>query len=304
MAAPLPPLALGDLASLVPSGGLRWIVLCRPAELLADETVRALLATAFDGNRYDAFAEDTGVDLRRVERAVVAGFDASTSYLVRGGFDRANVAARWRDRLVHGAAHASAREDVTRIRGDVGTTPETLLLLGAQVACFTVGGELPARAAEAYALDRLHAPRALAGPPLASLVAHFGDAPLIALAPGPFEQRWAHAARGLVGAASAVGVALAPTSGRVGLRIGLAGVPREPGDRAVRLLRAAWDDLAAGPIGGLALRGCSAPTTSIEGDVVALRSDLDAGTLGRGIAAALHLGIADIMREGSAPPGH
>src|SRR6185295_4064338 len=98
-----------------------------------------------------------------------------------------------------------------RISGAVSGMPETLVSVRGHLVAVALGDPTPARVAELYAEGRLaRSPSALHGSALATLPGTLGRAPLVFYAPGPFSGEWASGARGLLGAAVALGVAVTP----------------------------------------------------------------------------------------------
>jgi hypothetical protein len=71
----------GKITDLVPAAGLRWMVVVRPRELLANDNLRAGLDKLFPSERLDVFTKNSGIDLRTLDLGCVAGFDIGTLYL-------------------------------------------------------------------------------------------------------------------------------------------------------------------------------------------------------------------------------
>lgn len=297
--APPPPLRVLPLTGLVPSAGLRWLVIVRPAELFGAPDLIAPLARLVPNGGLDLFRETTGVELRTMPSALVAGFDRSTLYLGAATFDPTVVETKFRERLLESGPRLAPRPDLVRLAGRIGSSLDTLLLLGRDAVAVAVGDSLPVRAVEAYTLGRLRAPPALAAPPLAGVAARLGDAPVLAFAPGPFEGEWAEGVRGLLHAATAVGLAIRLTP-RAGLHLTavVAGdFARDP-TRAGDLLLAAFRDLAESPLGRLAALDTprTPPTVTPAEGALVLEVELEALPLLRGIEDAVSSQAREIFR--------
>src|SRR5690606_18661977 len=130
---------------------------------------------------------------------------------------------------------------------------------GIDVAGFQYGGDRetgPGRVALLYALGRLRdVPTVLADPSLHEIHAALGESgipPVEILFPGPFEGKRARGARGLLAAATGVGLSVTPTE-RQTMRVVLL-ISGDYGDesaRAAELLAAAYQDLADADLGHL-----------------------------------------------------
>jgi len=96
--APVPVRALhrGPLTDYVSAAGLRWLVLVKPQQILGEPELKQAIQRIVPDVRLDAFAEASGVDLRAVPDAAIAGFHYSTLYLAQLPV---GVAARARTRF-------------------------------------------------------------------------------------------------------------------------------------------------------------------------------------------------------------
>lgn len=303
-AAPLPPLRTGDLAGLLPLAGLRWLILARPREIASTPWLIPSIARVAPEENLDRYARATGVDLRQIQEAAIASYDAgATVYLARHGGDPAAIERLFRARLTSRVRRAQDRPDLVRLSGDLGATPHALALLGRDVLALQDGGSPtrgPARVAALYALGKLtRSPTALSQEPLRSLAARFGPAPALALALGPFEGELARGARGLLAGATALGAAARPSAReRIALALVVAGDFSTSGPAASEELLAAWRDLAGGSFGHLLGLDAPAepPLATHAPDAVAVAVELDPERLSRGLAAATSDRIDQIMR--------
>lgn len=224
-------------------------------------------------------------------------------YLVRHASDATAIERLFRARLVAKEHRAVDRRDVVRVSGTVGTTKQTLVVLGRDVVGFQHGGSAsrgPARVASLYAAQALkRSPTALGVEPLAGLAKRLGSAPAVGLAPGPFEGELARGGRGLLAGATGIGVAARPSAREgIGLTVAVAGDFATRGDAAAERLVAAWDELATSSFGHLLGldRPVQAPLPTHGKDAVAIAVELDPKTLARGLRAATSARIDEIMR--------
>jgi hypothetical protein len=77
-------LQLGALTDFVPAAGLRWLVSGSPRYFLQHPALAGTRERWLTAQRLNDFAQATAVDLRNTERALIAGFDLGTLYLVDG----------------------------------------------------------------------------------------------------------------------------------------------------------------------------------------------------------------------------
>lgn len=300
---PLPPLATADLAGLLPLAGLRWLILARPREIASIPWLIPEIALVLPEANLDRFAAATGVDLRQLPEAAIAGHGDATVWLARHTGDPTTIERLFRGRLTGKVRRAVDRPDLIRLSGDIGRSPRALALLGRDVVAFQDGGSPtrgPARVAALYALGKLtRSPTALSEEPLRSLAARLGPAPLTAFALGPFEGELARGARGLLAGATAIGAAARPSAReKILAAIAVAGDFSTSGPAASEELLAAWDELAQSALGRLlGLDEPVAPALPTHAaDAVAIAVELDPGKLGRGIRAATGAEIEEIMR--------
>ena len=305
---PLKPLSVAALTDLLPLADLRWVVLVRPREIASIPWLIPEIGHFAREPDLDRFAASTGVDLRQIPEAAVAlyatssasagesGGEAheSTFFLARHNGDPAAIERAFRKRLTTGEKRTVERPDLVRVAGKIGVATSALTVIGPDVIGLQQGGHAsrgPARIAGLYAEDRLKkSPALLAREPLKSLAARFGQAPVIALSPGPFEGELARGARGLLQGATAIGASARP-SAREGLAISVAvaGDFSTSGAPASKELAAAWNELAQGSFGHLLGldQPIEAPLTTFSEGAVAIAVELDPRRFASGLAEAM-----------------
>jgi hypothetical protein len=295
VAAPAKPVAApalhrGPLTDYVAAAGLRWLIVGRPRELAENAAFVEALSPLFSQKRLEAFTKTTGIDLRKTPSALAAGFDFGTLYIAETPSQNERVQALFTERLLHGAIVQRPHPSLHRVSGTIGSTPQMLVRIDRQLIAVAVGDPTPARVVEAYARRRLErSPTALRGSSLAPLPPELGREPVCFYAPGPFEGEWRSAARGLLGGATAVGVAARPVDGRrLQFVIFVAGAWGSVPDAAERL-NGAWGDLAQSALGSLLGLGAVERDPAIEStpDLLIARLELDLAPLVRGLHTAV-----------------
>ncbi len=306
--APTRPLHRGPLSDFVSAASLRWLVLLRPQQILAEPELGQAIRQIVSERRFDAFQESSGVDLRMLPSAAIAGFPYATLYLaeVPSGVT-ANARTLFSERLLEGAVTKQPRPTLTRITGVVGQTPETLLTIDERAIAVAVGDPIQARIAEAYAEERLkNSPTALHGAALSSLPDLFTSNAVVLFAPGPFADEWQRAAGGLLQSAVAVAIATRSIgSGKLATTICLAGAWGDSAADAATRLGSAWTTFARSSAGRLfGLRETAEVTAQPE--LLTLRVELDLEPLVRGLRASVLGDVTQILRlpdkSKSAPP--
>jgi hypothetical protein len=283
----------GPLTDFVPAAGLRWMVVARLAELAHTPSLASPLELLFPGPRLAAFAISTGLDLRTVPVGLAAGFDYSILYAAES-HEGALVESRFVDRLAGAGRITSPHPSVRCISGTLGVVPETFVHVRDKLVAVSVGDPTPARVLELYALERLRrSPPALRGSALATLPA-FDDAPLQLYAPGPFTGEWAAGARGLLGAAVALGALGHVEGDALAVRIFLTG-RFEPVD--AERLASAWNDLAESSMGKLLGldRSEAPPQTRAAANQISLEVRLALMPLASGLRAAVAADVWEIL---------
>src|SRR5690606_3058680 len=292
-----PALFLGPLTSYVPAAGLRWMVVGELRRLANHPGLLPALEPLFPDQGLQRYEQSAGLDLRRVETALIAGFDFGVLYAARTGAASERVTAAFIERLVSGPVVRRPHPDVVRISGVVGTTPQTLVRLDDHLVAVAVGDPTPARVVEAFARRKLRrSPAALDGHALSSLPDDLAQAPLRFYAPGPFKGEWLLGARGLLAQAVAVGITGVFVDGqRVEARLVMTG---DFCDDAPERLAGAWEDLAQSSLGKLL--GFNHPEeppriTRAGDDRLELSVSLGLGPMIAGLRAAVVADVWEIL---------
>lgn len=296
-APPPPPLHRGPLTDYVAAAGLRWLLVGSPKRVAENPAFRDAISVLLPAERVDGFAAGSGVDLRAVNSALVAGFDFGTLYAVEpsaGSVPR--IVSRFRDRIVSGERRHLPHPLVERITGVIGATPETLVRVDQRLIAIAVGDPTPARVVEAFARKKLQtSPTALRGAALSTLDPPPAGSVATFYAPGPFSGEWAHGARGLFADALALSISLVPLdAGRARFVVQVAGdFPASGADELTR----AVSDLAASPMGKLLGLDQSAtpPLVRERAHSLWLDTELDLGPIARGLHAAVAADVWEIM---------
>ena len=311
---PLPaptPLHRGPLTEFISSAGLRWLLLLKPRELLAQPDLGQAISEIIPTRRFEAFTESSGVDLRVLPEAGIAGFPYSTLYLAELPSGVAPlVRARFGERLLAGAVSKQPHPGLTRMTGVIGQTPETLLTIDDHLLAVSVGDPIPAKIAEAYARERLmHSPPALRGAALSTLPELASGNVAILFAPGPFTDEWQRAADGLLQSTVAIAITAQPIgSGKVATTVYLAGAWQDSADEAARRLGAAWSRFAQSSAGRL-FELNDVAEISVSPDLLRLRIELEVDAVVRGLRASVFGDLSQILnlppktpQSGEKPP--
>jgi hypothetical protein len=297
--APAPVLAVSPAVDLVPAASLVWLVDARLRELFASSVLMPAITPVLSEDRLDAFARrHGGVDLRQATELAIAGYPDAVLAVADAVLDPARVEAAFTARAL--AVDGRAVEGgVTRTWGTVGSAREQIAILGREAVALEQGRFGPLRAAEYFARGRLHkAQPALRAPPLESIAALLGDAPLRAFAPGPFEGAWGRGLGGLLAGATAAAGAASPMEPRaLALRFVLTGAWGADASAAAERFRAAFEVLASDSLGRLLGldRPLVAASASGDAEALQLRVTLDAERLGQGLHAATGATIAEVI---------
>lgn len=246
-----PELYRGALTDYVPSAGLRWLLVGNPRYFALHPELRPLRESWLTDARFTAFATATGVDLRRTEQALAAGFDLGTLYMADASGWVAPPEAPFEERLAGSGTVHRPHPQIWRVTGLVGSVPQALVRVDHHLAAVSVGDLVPARVVELRARGRLaNVTRALDGAALSDLPAELTTpGPLRFYAPGPFEGEWLSDRRGLIAGASALAAALDLEAETCHLRVALTG-DWEPARDREHLLQA-WHALASSSVGRL-----------------------------------------------------
>ncbi len=303
-AAPPPPLHRGPLTDFVSAASLRWLLVIKPQQVLNHPELERAIFEIIPSSRFDAFTEASGVDLRELPDAAVAGFPYSTLYLAELPSGVAALArARFAARLLAGAATKQPHPRLIRITGVIGQTPETLLTVDDRVLAISVGDPVPAKIAEAFARERLpHSPPALRGAALAALPELTASNVAVLFAPGPFADEWQRAAGGLLQSTVAIAIGVRPSeSGKVATTLYLAGAWQDSAPDAANRLSAAWSAFARSSAGRLfELNEVAEITTAPE--LLQLHVELELAALVRGLRASVFGDLSQILNLPPKPP--
>lgn len=303
---PAPPLDLASLDRLATSAGLVWMVRARPREIAATPFLIPSIGKILPEARLDAFTRRMGLDPRQVREVILLRYGAalgdSEAQLARHDVDPALLERRFFERLSSDAERKSDHPELVRVSGTIGRTKHAFARLGRDVVAYQQRGDAARGAvaiASLFARGKLtKSPRLLSSEPLTSLVARFGDAPVIAAALGPFDDEWKTGARGLLEIATAVGAAARPTArDHVGLSLALTGGFGADAAKAAEVLREAWLDVASTTIGHLLGldRPVEPPLTAGHQEVVTLAVELDPARLTEGLKALVERDLDAIM---------
>ena len=235
----------------VPAAGLRWLIFAKPARISADPELSAAAAQVVPAERLAAFSQVTGVDVRQLEAAAIAGYDLGTLYVATLPATDGGVARRrFEERLTAGAIVRHPRPTIYRIAGTRAGLPRVLVAVEDRLLAFATGDLTLGRVAEAYAERRLKSPTALHGAALSSLPRAADDALAILYAPGPFTGEWQSAAGGLLRTALGLTIALSHGEGAT-IRADIVVVGDWPDPDPTPQLEAAWAELASSSTGRL-----------------------------------------------------
>jgi hypothetical protein len=304
---PLPPLSTERLELLATSAGLSWVVRARPRKIAELPFLIPAIGRIVPEKNFDAFKLRTGLDARQVPEVIMLRYgDAlhgAEAQIVRHNVDPAELERRFFERLSKDAHRAEDRPDLVRVNGIIGKSEHTFARLGRDVVVYQQRGEPergPARIASLCALGKLpKTKRLLDGGSLEALLGRFGDAPLVAVALGPFDDEWKKAARGLLEIATGVGAAARPTAREnIGIAFAILAELGNNAGRAGELMRAAWDDLAMSTMGHLLGldRPIEQPIIAADAGVVTLAVEVEPDRLAEGLRALAENDLDAIMR--------
>ncbi len=310
-----PALHLDPLSDLVAAAGLVWLLVMRPREVLATAPLASVVGAAVPAETFDALSRHFGaVDLRQADALVIAGFPGATLGLARVPVAPGLVEAAFRRRAAQVEGRA-VEGGVVRVWGSVGHEErqerEEVALFGTEAAGLARGGSGPLEAAAYFAQGRLRRSLpALRAEPLAAAAARLGEsaaAPVLAFAPGPFEDAGTPGPMsgvgvgGLLKAATAVAGSLQatdqPRAGSLGLRVVLTGAWGAEAAAAAERLEASFRLLGTDPLGRLT--GLDKPLQGpvARGDAESLVLDvaLDPVRMYEGVRAIAGAPLAEIM---------
>jgi len=313
--APVPPLATSNLAELLPEPGLVWALRARPRTIAQIPWLIPAIAAFAPEARLDAFLATTGVDLRQVTEAWFATYDLgrgeSSIQVFRHGADPALIERRFRERLSSNVERIADRDDLVRLGGGIGPERHVMTLLGRDLVIFERGATarrgasalLSARARgelrDVTSIERSES--------LGPLLRRFGDAPLIALSPGPLDSALGSKPAGggerselgdLLAVSTGAGVGVRPTAREgIGIAVAVGGAFGDRAAQASEVLERSWSSLRKSELGRmLALdrdKGPALPTHAA--DIAALAVELDATGLAEGLRDLTELDLRRLI---------
>jgi hypothetical protein len=303
---PVAPTVVPELEALLPSAGLAWLLRLRPRAIASLPWLIPLLGRFVPEARFDAYREHTGLDLRQVPEAYLAGYasDAGeeTLAVLRHNVDAALLERRFVARLASEVERSEDRPDLVRVAGRVGRRVEVFARIGRDVAAYQRGGERERgmlRVAALRAQGKLRGHRAaLELEPMAALTQRFGDAPCVWLMPGPFEGELRRAALGLLEASTGVGLALRSSArGNLGLAAAVLGDWGERGADAGELLGDVYTSLERTSFGRLLGLHQPVERPVVAGDrgVASLSVELDPARFFEGLAALVEQDVERVL---------
>jgi hypothetical protein len=249
--------------------------------------------------RLELYAQETGIDLRNLSRALIAGFDLGTLYLAETEADLTPATQAFAERLVSGVDFKELHPRLKRISGVVGRTPQSLLRFDGKLIAVAVGDPTTVRIVEAFARGKLQRTKSVfEGAALESFREFSTRAPLTFLAPGPFEGKWMYGAAGLMAAAQGIGISAAPTDrGSVSVTAAIDGPWEDEHTHAIARMREAWDGLAQSSTGRLF--GLHEPVSPprVAGDLqrLTLTVELELSPIINGLHAAVSADVWEML---------
>jgi hypothetical protein len=282
----------------VPSAGLRWLVVGRPAGLEKRPDLASLLRELLPAVRLDAFRKVTGVDLAKLKLGAVAGFQVGTLYLAELGEPVASdVRERFAERLDEGGMERKPRPNVHRISGTSRESPRALVSVDRDFIAVAIDDTTLAKIVEAYAARRLRSPSALRGAALRDLPSLPEDALVALYAAGPFSDDLARAAHGLLAQTSSLVITLAGGAPeRLEATLTLVGDYSPEPSAAGERLAAAFGDLCSSSTGRLVgLSGAGSPKVVAGLHQLTLTAELPLRPLVRGLRALVSGDIHEIF---------
>jgi hypothetical protein len=282
----------------VPSAGLRWLVVGRPAGLEKRPDLASLLHELFSPVRLDAFRKVTGVDLTKVKLGAVAGFQVGTLYLAELGEPAASdVRERFAERLDEGGMERKPRPKVHRISGTSRESPRALVTVDDDFIAVAVDDTVLVKIVEAYDARRLRSPSALRGAALRDLPPLPAHALVALYAAGPFSGDLPRAAHGLLAQTSSLVITLAGGAPeRLQATLTLAGDYSPEPTAAGERLASAFRELCSSTTGTLVgLSEAGSPKIVADLHQLTLTADLPLRPLVRGLRTLASGNIHEIF---------
>jgi hypothetical protein len=295
---------VGHLAELMTSAGLEWLVLLEPQQIFGTSWLAQPLSRILRDDRLTLLQESSGIDLRTAPSIALASYRGDVvAFAVRHRHDQLAIERKFRQRLTRETTRRVEGHQLVHASGLLGRRKLAFCSIGRDVVMFQYGGDRkrgPARIATLYAQGKLAGiPHARDDPTLRRVMSKLHTAPVVVLFPGPFEGKMARGARGLFGAALAIGLTLRPDPDqKLVLDVVLLGnyADDDAGHSAEELLRAAWKDLQRSDLGSLLGLTDATPTTVRDPHSLRLQARLDGSKLIEGLAAATIDDVEQIMK--------
>jgi hypothetical protein len=296
-------LRLRPISELVVGAGLRWLVLAEPREVLGNVALEPALSRLVPPVRRAVFEKVTAIELAALDHVVVAGYDESTLFVLDGVTDPLEAEKRFRERLLHDVIRKSYRPDAIWTHGRTATGKlRAMSALSPGVVAIEGGGSLRAKVALLFAIGRLHrSPRALSLPDMNLVLEGLGDAPIRALALGPFAGDWDAALQGMLAVCTVVGGSIRlGDEGQLDVSIRLAGGWGDDAARAAETLRAGWRNLEQSSLGRLLQldEPIDGPRVEGRGELVGLDVRVDGVKLLDGLYDLVAADIGEILAMG------
>lgn len=296
---PAKPLHLTPLTDLVAAGGLEWMVVIKPAEILRSPVLRPAVLRVLPDEKLGRLEATMGFDVRQADTAIAAGFGPSTMFLVQVPHDGPRVTKLFSERLSGEVKRSEGGHRLVRVDGKIGTEKRSLVDFEEAVVGIEAGPSLPLRAAVAFSEEKLKkAHPALAAAPLDALWKHVQGAPIVAVAPRSVTGTWRSGAHGILERALAVGLSATPSDRGLLVKVTVLGPWEEQAQEAAERLRLTIGDLEKAPIGKLL--GLDQPLSpkdlvTADKEVITLVREIDANKLAEGLWAATTAETKDLF---------
>lgn len=304
---PLGPLATDKLEGLATSAGLSWMVRAKPRAIAQIPWLIPSIGKIVPEPHFDKFRERSGLDPRQLHEVYLLKYGEALAnaeaQIVRHNGDGVMLEKKFFARLTSDAVRTEDRPDLVRLSGNIGRSNHAFARIGKDIVAYQQRGEDakgPVAIASLFARGKMpKVRRLLADDPLKSLVARFGEAPLVAAALGPFTDEWKSAAGGLLEVSDAIAGAARPTAREnIGVAIAIVGNFSNDDAKAAEVLKSAWDAIAVSTMGRLL--GLDRPIepalTAGDRGVITLSVELDQNRLADGLKALVEQDLEAIMR--------
>lgn len=308
---PLPPLHLTPTTDLVAAAGLSWIIDAKPRALMEHVELAQAVQLAISDAKFRYFRDNNGgIELRTLEELVVADYDKTTLFLLRGSFSPAHLERDFKTHVeVEGRGvdrQSDALGTILRTWGsNAQDEREQLAIFGHEALGLERGDFGPLRNAELFAQGKLRrSATALSVDPLAQAQKELGDAPLVAYVRGPFGEEWSHGLGGLLAASTGLAVAVRPADSDrrhdgdlLAVTVALYGGWGEDADAAASRLTAAlhlFQESAIGKLCGID-HPVVGPRTRATRSEIAVDVSFDSTRFFSGIADSTVSGVEEIL---------